>query len=95
MCADGRQLRHRQSHPPRAERERGYAVYELSRHGADENGVVHLTADVTDEGAVEAALREILSREDHIERAHQQRRHSHSGAVELPTRPTPDASSTV
>lgn len=42
-------------------------VYELSRHEKPQEGVVHLTADVTDEAQVRAAVDEILSREGRID----------------------------
>ncbi|MBR4157704.1 MAG: SDR family NAD(P)-dependent oxidoreductase [Oscillospiraceae bacterium] len=38
----------------------GYRVYELSRSGADAEGVRHLTADMTDEASVDAAFAQIL-----------------------------------
>ena len=44
----------------RSLRERGCAVYTLSRRGSAEPGMTHLTGDVTDEGAVRAALERIL-----------------------------------
>lgn len=39
--------------------ERGYHVYELSRHGEDEKGITHITADVTDISSLNDAIRKI------------------------------------
>ena len=48
-------------------RERGYAVYEISRSGKTEPGITHITADVTDEGSVNAAVAEIIAKEGGID----------------------------
>lgn len=40
---------------------KGCAVYELSRHGSDRNGVTHITADVTDEASLAAAFEQIAA----------------------------------
>lgn len=48
-------------------REAGCTVYELSRHDAALPGVTHLTADVTDEGAVNAAVESLLAREGRLD----------------------------
>ena len=45
----------------------GYTVYELSRKGKSENGIKHITADVTDEKSVKAAFEEIYKAEKHID----------------------------
>ncbi len=46
----------------------GCRVYELSRReGAAEPGITHISADVTDEGQCEAAVREICRREGRID----------------------------
>mgnify|MGYP004576442355 FL=1 len=45
----------------------GCTVYELSRHDAGLSGVTHLTADVTDEAAVTAAVAAVLEREGRID----------------------------
>jgi NAD(P)-dependent dehydrogenase (short-subunit alcohol dehydrogenase family) len=47
---------------------RGCRVYELSRRGAEDRpSITHLTADVSDEAAVRAALGEIIAREGRID----------------------------
>ncbi|MGI6498538.1 MAG: SDR family NAD(P)-dependent oxidoreductase [Oscillospiraceae bacterium] len=38
----------------------GYAVYELSRHGASRPGVVHITADIGDKAQVERAMEQVF-----------------------------------
>ncbi len=39
----------------------GCRVYDLSRHGADADGIVHITVDVTDETAVKSAFARVLA----------------------------------
>ena len=48
-------------------RERGYTVYELSRSGKTKTGITHITADVTDEASVNAAVAEIIAKEGRID----------------------------
>lgn len=48
-------------------RSEGYRVFELSRHGKDEDGIVHITADVSDEQSVENAFKEISEQTDRID----------------------------
>ncbi len=45
----------------------GNRVYELSRTGADSDGVTHSTADVTDESSLRSAADEIVRREGRID----------------------------
>ena len=45
----------------------GCRVYELSRSGADSDGVTHITADVTDEASLRSAADEIVRREVHVD----------------------------
>ncbi len=45
----------------------GCTVYEFSRRGADRAGVRHVTADVTDETSVAAAVEQVLSAEGRID----------------------------
>lgn len=46
---------------------RGFQVYELSRSGASDGAVTHVTADVTDEASLSAAISHIHSLEGHID----------------------------
>lgn len=48
-------------------RKAGCRVYELSRREKPAEGIVHITADVTDEDQVKAAVEEILRREGRID----------------------------
>lgn len=48
-------------------RERGCTVYEFSRREKPAEGIIHITADVTDEAQVRAAVNEVLSREGRID----------------------------
>ena len=45
----------------------GCTVYEFSRHEKPAEGVTHLTADMTDEGQVRAAVAEVLRREGRVD----------------------------
>ena len=40
----------------------GCKVYEFSRHEKPQRGVTHITADMTDEAQVRAAVQEVLDR---------------------------------
>lgn len=48
-------------------RKAGCTVYELSRHDAGDPGICHIGADVTQEGAVNAAVTSVLEREGRID----------------------------
>lgn len=49
-------------------RKRNCRVYELSRRNVKhENGVLHLSADVTDEAAVKAAIDTVIAREGRVD----------------------------
>ncbi len=47
--------------------QQGYTVYEFSRHEDQDYPFHHLICDITDEERVTACVREILSKEDHID----------------------------
>ena len=64
-------------------RDRGCAVYELSRRDVPLEGVTHLTADVTDEAAVRAAVETVMEREGRIDLAVNCAGFGISGAVEF------------
>lgn len=46
---------------------KGDKVYELSRRGTDSDGIIHITADVTDEGALSDAFSSISEKEGRID----------------------------
>ena len=46
---------------------KGWKVYELSRKGQGEDGITHITADVTDEQSLAAAYKQIADKEGRID----------------------------
>ncbi len=58
---NGRQFRHRTWHSTAALKNAGFAVYEFSRRNVPQDGIKHISVDVTDENAVQKAVGEILS----------------------------------
>ena len=64
---------------------KGYIVYELSRRDNPPYGVNHLTADVTDEERVKAAIEEIVSLEGRIDVLVSNAGYGISGAAEMTT----------
>lgn len=48
-------------------RDAGCTVYEFSRHDGALSGVTHITADVTDETSVQAAVQRVMERENKID----------------------------
>lgn len=46
---------------------KGHRVYELSRSGKSFDGIIHITADITDRSSVDAAIEEILKAEGRID----------------------------
>ena len=67
----------------RAMHDAGYRVYELSRREKPADGIVHITADVTDEAQVRAAIDEVISREGRIDILVNNAGFGISGAAEL------------
>lgn len=61
----------------------GCVVYELSRRDNPPPGVHHLTADITDEQQVQAAVAEVITREGHIDILVNNAGYGISGAAEL------------
>lgn len=62
---------------------RGYTVYELSRRAHGAEGLYHICADVTDTAALERAVAEILTQEDHIDVLINNAGFGISGAIEF------------
>ena len=67
-----------------AMRQKGYAVYELSRRETGVAGFVHIPTDVTKPEMVDAAIAEILRQEDHIDVLINNAGVGVAGAVEFP-----------
>ena len=66
-----------------AMRQKGYAVYELSRRETGVAGFVHIPTDVTKPEMVDAAIAEVLRQEDHIDVLINNAGFGVSGAVEF------------
>jgi NAD(P)-dependent dehydrogenase (short-subunit alcohol dehydrogenase family) len=47
--------------------ERGWRVFELSRHGVNQNGIIHVDCDVCSEKSCQSAIAEILKQTDRID----------------------------
>jgi NAD(P)-dependent dehydrogenase (short-subunit alcohol dehydrogenase family) len=47
--------------------ERGWCVFELSRHGVSHDGIVHVDCDVRDNASTKKAIEEVLTQTDHID----------------------------
>ena len=47
--------------------ERGWCVFELSRHGASQDGITHIDCDVTSEESTRKAVAEVLKQTDRID----------------------------
>ena len=69
-------------HTARELTRRGCRVYELSRREDGTDAAVHIRADVTDEAQVDAAVREVLAREGHVDVAINNAGFGISGAIE-------------
>lgn len=63
--------------------QKGHTVYELSRTGKSENGVTHITADITKLEEVQAAFAEVFAREGRLDLLINNAGMGISGAVEF------------
>jgi NAD(P)-dependent dehydrogenase (short-subunit alcohol dehydrogenase family) len=63
--------------------ERGWRVFELSRHGKTNGGITHVDCDVCDEESTRAAITEVLKQTDTIDVAISNAGFGISGAVEF------------
>lgn len=70
---------------------KGCTVYEISRHQSNQEGINHLTADVTDEASVIQAVETILSKEGRIDILVNCAGFGIAGAVEFTTTETAKA----
>ena len=61
----------------------GWTVYELSRRLTGTEGINHITADITDESGVAAAVEQVVSAEGHIDLVVNNAGFGISGAVEF------------
>lgn len=63
--------------------ERGWCVFELSRHGVSHDGITHVNCDVCDEKSTKAAIAEVLKQTDTIDVVISNAGFGISGAVEF------------
>lgn len=63
--------------------QKGYSVYELSRHGNSHDGITHITCDVTDEQSCLDAVAKVLEMTDHIDVVISNAGFGISGAIEF------------
>lgn len=63
--------------------ERGWRVFELSRHGESHNGITHIDCDVCSEESTRQAMQEVLRQTDHIDVVISNAGYGISGSVEF------------
>lgn len=63
--------------------ERGWRVFELSRHGESHDNIIHVACDVTSEESTRAAINEVLQQTDTIDVVISNAGYGISGAVEF------------
>ena len=63
--------------------ERGWRVFELSRHGRSQDGIVHVTCDVCSEESTRSAIAEVLEQTDTVDVVISNAGFGISGAVEF------------
>lgn len=63
--------------------ERGWRVFELSRHGEDHEGITHIECDVCSEESTHRAMEEVLRQTDHIDVAISNAGFGISGPIEF------------
>jgi len=63
--------------------ERGWCVFELSRHGVSHDGIIHVDCDVCSETSTREAVSEVLRQTDHIDVAISNAGFGISGPVEF------------
>ena len=63
--------------------ERGWRVFELSRHGQSQDGITHIDCDVTSEQSCQAAVAQVLKQTDRIDVVISNAGFGISGAVEF------------
>ena len=65
--------------------ERGWCVFELSRHGVSDKGIIHVDCDVTSEQSIQAAIAEVMKQTDNIDVVISNAGYGISGPVEYTT----------
>ena len=63
--------------------ERGWCVFELSRHGVSHDGIIHVDCDVCSEESTRKAMEEVLQQTDTIDVVISNAGYGISGAIEF------------
>ena len=63
--------------------ERGWRVFELSRHGQSHDGIIHVTCDVCDSTSAQKAIQEVMTQTDRIDVVISNAGYGISGSIEF------------
>lgn len=63
--------------------ERGWRVFELSRHGQSHDGIIHVTCDVCDSSSAQKAIQEVMTQTDRIDVVISNAGYGISGSIEF------------
>ena len=63
--------------------ERGWRVFELSRHGQSQDGIIHVTCDVCDSTSAQNAIQEVMTQTDRIDVVISNAGYGISGSIEF------------
>lgn len=63
--------------------ERGWRVFELSRHGQSHDGIIHVTCDVCDSDSANSAIQQVMTQTDRIDVVISNAGYGISGSIEF------------